>query len=86
MTKSPMPSNANQLQSLLGALSCCREKMPEMATCTRPLNTLSKKGVEFVFTTEHVEVVQFLIKRLSSPDVLGFPDFKATFSGGQPPV
>ena len=84
MTKLPMPSNVSQLRSLLGALSYYRKFLPQMSTVTRPLNTLLKKGVKFVFTTEHVEIVQNLIKRLTSPDVLAFPDFKAALSGDRP--
>ena len=37
-----------------------------------------------MFTTEHIEIVQLLMKRLSSPDVLAFPDFKAALSGERP--
>ncbi|CAN0528936.1 unnamed protein product, partial [Scytosiphon promiscuus] len=55
-----------------------------MATVTRPLNNLLKKGVNVVFTTERVEIVQQLTTRLSSPDVLAFPDFKAAISGDRP--
>ena len=77
MTKLPMPANVSQLRSLLGALSYYRKLLPQMATVTRPLNNLLKKGVKFVFTTEHVEIVQRLLKRLSSPDVLAFLDLKA---------
>ena len=84
MTKLPMPSNVSQLRSLLGALSYYRKFLPQMSTVTRPLNKLLKKGVKFVFTTEHVEIVQNLIKRLTSPDVLAFPDFKAALSGDRP--
>ena len=57
---------------------------PQMSTVARPLNNLLKKGVKFVFTTERVEIVQGLIKRLSSPDVLAFPDLKAALSGDRP--
>ena len=76
MTKLPMPSNVSQLRSLLSALSYYRNFLPQMSTVTRPLHNLLKKGVKFVFTTEHVAIVQSLIKRLSSLDVLAFPDFK----------
>lgn len=31
-----------------------------------------------------MEIVQLLIKRLSSPDILAFPDFKAAMSGERP--
>ena len=84
MTKLPMPSNVSQLRSVMGALSYYRKFLPRMAAITRPLNNLFKKAVKFVFTTEHIEIVQLLMKRLSSPDVLAFPDFKAALSGERP--
>ena len=65
MIKLPTPSNVRQLRSLLGALSYYRKFLPQMTTVTRPLNNLLKKGVKFVFTTEHVEIVLSRIKRLS---------------------
>ena len=55
-----------------------------MLTVTRPLYNFFKKGVKFVFTTEHVEIVQRLLKRLSGPDVLAFPYFEADLSGDRP--
>ena len=76
MTKLPMPSNVSQLLSLLSALSYYRNFLPQMSTVTRPLRNLLTKGVKFVFTTEHVVIVQSPIIRLSSLDVLAFPDFK----------
>ena len=84
MTKPPMPTNVSQLRSLLGALSYCRKFLPQMATVTRSLNNLLKKGIKFAFKVEHVEIVQTLFKRLTSPDVLAFPDFRAAISGDRP--
>ena len=84
MTQLPMATNVSQLRSLLGALSYYRKILPQMATLTRPLNNLLKKNVNFVFTTKHVEIVQVLMKRLSSPDVLAFPDFKVAMSCERP--
>ena len=55
-----------------------------MSTVAQRLNNPLKKGVKFVFTAEHVEIVQSLTKRLSSPDVIAFPDFKAALSGDRP--
>ena len=37
-----------------------------------------------MFTTEHVEIVQLLLQRLASRDVLAFPDFKAALTGERP--
>ena len=84
LTKLPMPSNASQLLPVRVALSYYRKKLPRMATVTRPLNNLLKKGGKYVLTTEHVEMVQLQVKRLSSPDVLAFPDLDAAVSGDRP--
>ena len=41
--------------------------------------------MKFVFNnTEHVEIVQRLITRVSTPDVSAFPDFRAALSGDRP--
>ena len=55
-----------------------------MATVTRSLKNFLKKGVKFAFTVKHVEIVQTLLKRLTSPDVLAFPNFKAAILGDRP--
>ena len=57
MAKLPMPSNVSLLRSLPDVLSYYRKFLPQMSTVARPLNKLLKKGVKFVFTTEHVEIV-----------------------------
>ena len=81
MTNLPMPTNVSQLRPLFRVLSHYRKFLAQMATVTRPLKNLLKKSVNFVFTVEHVEIVQKLLKRLSIQDVLAFPDFKAAVSG-----
>ena len=81
MTKLPIPTNVSRLRSLLGALSYYRKCLPQMATVSRLLNNLLNKGVKFVFTVEHVEIVQQSLKRLSSPDVLACPEVKAALCG-----
>ena len=69
MAKLPMPSNVSLLRSLLGVLTYYRNFLPQMSTVTRPRTNSLERGVKFMFTTDHVEVVQRLIERLSSPDV-----------------
>ena len=77
----PMPTNVSQLRSLLGGLSYYRKFLPKMAAVTKTLNELLKKGVAFVWTQEHTQIVQTLLERLSSLDVLAFPDFDAAVDG-----
>ncbi|CAN0593696.1 unnamed protein product, partial [Laminaria digitata] len=68
----------------MGAMSYYRKFLPKMAAVTKTLNSLLKKGVKFEFTVEHIQIVQELLSRLSSPKVLAFPDFTAAISGERP--
>lgn len=58
-----------------------RAFLPNMAALTRPLNNLLKKGVQFVFTREYVDIVRRLLDKLASPDVLAFPNFDDAIAG-----
>ena len=80
MKEMPMPQNVSQLKSLLGALSYYRRQFPKMATRTRPLNSLLRKGVKFEFTPHHERIVRKILEELSTPNVLAFPDFEAAIS------
>lgn len=84
LTKMPMPTNVSQLRSLMGAMSYYRKLLPKMAAVTKTLKSLLKKGVKCEFTVEHIQVVQELLARLSSPKVLVFPDCSAAISGERP--
>ena len=55
-----------------------------MTAATKYLNSLLKKGVKFVFTLDHIKIVQALLEQLASPDVLAFPDFSAAIAGNRP--
>lgn len=73
----PMPTNVSQPRSLWGALSYYRAFLPRVAAKSKPRNALLGKDVKFVFTAEHVAIVQDLLKRLVSLEVVAFPVFKA---------
>ena len=84
LTKMPMSSNVGQLHSLLEAMRYYRILLPKIAAETKSLQSLSKKGVKFDFTLEHIQIVQTLSEQLSSPKVLAFPDLAAAISGDRP--
>ena len=81
--KLPMPTNISQLCWLFGGPSYYGKLLPKMAALTKALNELLKKGVAFVWTMEHTQIMQALLERMSSPDVLAFPDFDVATTSGR---
>ena len=84
LMKLPMPTNVSQLRSLLGGLSYYKKFLIGMTAPTKSLNSLLKKGVKFIFTPEHTNIVHALLEQLTSLDVLAFPDFPAAIAGDRP--
>ena len=76
-----MPLDVSQLKSLLGALSYYRRQLLKVATRTRPLNSLLRKGVKFKIIPHHKCKVQEMLDELSSPNVLAFSDSEAAMLG-----
>ena len=84
LAKMPMPRDVSQLRSLLGGLSYYRQYLPNLAQTLKPLTTLLKKGVKFVFTSEMETTVRGLLDALSRPPILVFPDWSAAEEGSRP--
>ena len=80
----PMPKDLKQLRSLLGGLSYYRKFLPEMAKRIRPITSLLKQGVKFVFTSAMETIVRKLLEELSAPPVLVYPDWKAVADNSRP--
>ena len=66
----PIPRDVSQLRSLLGGLSYYRQYLPNLAQTLKPLTTLLKKGVKFVFTSEMEKIVREQLDTLSKPCLL----------------
>ena len=79
-----MPRDVSQPRSLLGGLSYYRQYLPNLAQTLKPLTTLLKKGVKFVFTSEMETTVRGLLDALSRPPILVFPDWSAAEEGSRP--
>ena len=80
----PIPRDVSQLRSLLGGLSYYRQYLPNLAQNLKPLTTLLKKGVKFVFTSEMEMIVREQLDTLSKPSILVFPDWPAAENGSRP--
>ena len=79
-----IPRAVSQLRSLLGSLSYYRQYLPSLAQTLKPLTTLLKKGVKFVFTSEMEKIVREQLNTLSKPPILVSLDWPAAENGSRP--
>ena len=84
LSRMPMLSDLKQLRSLLGCLSYCRKILADMAKMIRPIASLLKQGVKFVFTPAMETIVRTLLEELSAPPVLVYPDWDAVAENSRP--
>ncbi|CAB1111520.1 unnamed protein product [Ectocarpus sp. CCAP 1310/34] len=81
MLQMPMPTNVSQLRSILGSLSYYRKFLKGMSAKLHSVTALLKKDAKFAFTAKHAEVIQEMKDKLSSPEVLAFPDYEGAITG-----
>jgi len=84
LTKMPMPKDLKQLRSLLGALSYYRKFLCNMAKRVRPITSLLKQGVKFVFTPAMEAIARELLAELSTIPVLVYPNWDAVTDNSRP--
>ena len=80
----PMPSDVSQLRSLLGGLSYYRKFLPDLAKRLRPVTDLLKQRTPFRFTPEMEKLIRDLLRELTEPHVLAYPDWDAAIDGSRP--
>ena len=80
LARMPMPTNINQLRSLLGGLSYYRKFLANMAHHIRPITTLLKKGAAIDFTSAMEDTVRALLAELAALPILVFPDWDAVMT------
>ena len=84
LTRMAMPTDINQLRSLLGGLSYYRKFLPNITRHIRPITALLKKGAAFDFTSAMEDTVRVLLAELAAPPILVFPDWDAVIDTSRP--
>ena len=72
-----MPNNVSELRSLLGGLSYYRKFLPKLSRRLQSITRLLTKDVPFSFDAEMEAVVRDILKVLTKPPVLVYPDVEA---------
>ena len=75
----PTPTCVKTLRSFLGLASYYRRFIANLSKVTRPLHTLNKKVVSFVWTPECELAFKNLKALLTGAPVLAYPDFTRVF-------
>ena len=78
-----MPNNVSELRSILGGLSYYRKFLPNLSRRLQPITRLLKKDVLFSFDAEMEAAIRKILKVLTKPPVLVYPDFEAARDGSR---
>lgn len=75
----PEPTNVDEVRRFVAFCNYYRKFVPNFADLAKPLNNLLRKGVNFVWNSEHRQSFQLLKQHLLSPRILQYPDFSKDF-------
>ncbi|KAI7789793.1 hypothetical protein IRJ41_013744 [Triplophysa rosa] len=75
----PVPTNLKEVQRFLGLAEWYHQFVPNFSRTAEPLNSLKKKGHRFQWTTQCQQAFEQLKACLTSPPILGHPDFQYPF-------
>ena len=73
----PVPTDVNKVQQFLGLASYYRRLIPGFAKTANPLHALTKKNIQFQWTTKCQDAFGKLKQLLTTASVLSYPHFGA---------
>lgn len=79
ITSYPVPKNLKSLRAFLGTSGYYRRFCRDYSKIAKPLYDLTKKGVDFIWSEECQRAFDQLKKTLSSPPLLGYPQYDKPF-------
>ena len=80
IAKMPAPKNPKEVKQFLGLVGYHRKFVPRFADISRVLTHLTKKDVEFKWTTECEKCFQILKEFLKQAPILRYPDPQASYT------
>lgn len=75
----PVPMNARELRGFLGLAEFYRKFIRHFAIIAKPVTNLLKKGIYYIWTSDHQLAFDTLKQAMSSAPVLTIPDFTKPF-------
>ena len=75
----PRPQTVKELRTFLGLINYFRRFLQDRAKICEPLNTLTKKGVPFLWSKQCEESFQMIKDILCKPPILQYPRFNKRF-------
>jgi hypothetical protein len=75
----PVPKTARDIRAFVGLAGYYRQHVPNFAGLAKPLTTLTKKDVPFVWTHECQQAFDELKRILNTEPLLMYPDFSQPF-------
>jgi len=76
----PTPKCPKDIKSFLGLISYYRRFIPEFSKLSKPLTSLLKKDVSFLWSNEEQLAFEILKSKLITAPVLIYPDFSKSFN------
>ena len=80
IAKMPAPKNPKEVKQFLGLVGYYRKFVPRFADISRVLTHLTKKDIEFKWTSECKNCFQILKEFLQWPPILRYPDPQANYT------
>lgn len=71
----PIPETADEVKRFVAFCNYYRKFIPKFAEITLPLNKLSRKGEDFIWSEECQNAFEILKTSMITPPILQFPDF-----------
>ena len=77
--KYPVPKSVRDIRAFIGLAGYYRRHVQNFAELAKPLTSLTRKEVPFVWTDEHQKAFEELKRQLSTEPLLIYPDFSQPF-------
>ena len=84
LTKIPMPTDKEQVRSLLGGINYYGKFLPNLSRRFRPINALLKQVATFDFTLAMKASIRTILHELTEPPILAYPDWDAVADTSRP--